>query len=166
MVNEKIKKDSEELLKNASKPDNDLSEIDSIISEIQEANQISKKKSKKDLAIEKEELAEYLSSANGFNVMLFTLTSMYFGTDAFPKAEKQKIMDKALTRYLQIKEIKTSPEIILITAYIGYIGELAKNDIIRKKVKEKIGNKFSWIKNKIGNKFKRKNKEKKENESS
>jgi hypothetical protein len=109
---------------------------------------------------------EYIDSAKAVNTVIFSTACIFVGTgDAWPQKEKEDIMDKALARYMSLKNYAPPPEMALIAAYAGYVHEIAQKETVKTGFLKRfggIGLKFGFVRNfveKIKNKLgKEKNK--------
>lgn len=66
-------------------------------------------------------------------------------------------MDKALSRYLEIKDYVAPPEVALISAYAAYFAAVSTNETVKNNFKKRFGGfagKFGFLQ-KIANKFKK-----------
>lgn len=97
----------------------------------------------------------YEQSAKAINTVICALVCTITGTaEALPDDDRAKIMDNALTRYFEIKNMTAPPELILLSAYSVYFSTVATN----KTVQENVARRFGFLQkiqivNKLKDKF-------------
>lgn len=164
-MSKEFEKDAKSILDNAPAPDADAA----VIKEVKEEKEKPKKRgrpkgstSKKTNKTKNENNPNLEAAAKAINGCVFGVTCSFFGTaEAWPSEERAEAVDKALERYLELKDIDIPPELILAGAYSLYLAEIAKKEEVQSSIKSKLV-KFNLksIFGKIKNIFKRKEKTK------
>lgn len=92
--------------------------------------------------------ADFEAGAKGLNTGIFILACSITGSaKAWPDDEKQKMMDKALTRYLEVKNKIPPAEIALLVAYGGWLKQVSTDPEIKVSTENRFGGKLAKIKN-------------------
>jgi len=142
----KFDKEAENIIQNAPKPDAEAQTI----REVNDDNPAPKKrgrpagstnsapKNKKEKSgISKE---EYEWSAKAINSMMFSLICVTVGTgDAWPEKEREALLDKSLTRYMEMKNYYVPPEIILLGGYARYMNDVLTKETVLEKINQRFG---------------------------
>jgi hypothetical protein len=170
MSNDKFDEEAKKMLSNAPKPDAEAG----IIKEIPEKEE-TKPEPKRDYKAEykrrktgggrKKKSASgknttddvYYKSARAVNAIVFTSACAVTGTGAaFPPDEKAEVMDRALERYFELKDITVAPELILLAAYGEYLKHLTTDEEVVASASKRFGwvKRIGWV-NKIFSKFRR-----------
>ena len=159
-----FEKEAAGIVKNQPQPDADATTI----KEKQDEPPKKKRGRPKGSSVKKKKVdnsEEYMSGAKAINTIVMSMTCAVTGTaEAWASQEKEIVMDKALARYLEIKNYDMPPELAIIAAYSAYFSEVAQKDKVRENVAKTYGGKFGKIAAKFSslkNKFKLKKKENK-----
>lgn len=103
---------------------------------------------------------DFDASAKAVNTVVFSLACVFTGTkEAWPENDKAEVMDKALSRYMEIKDYTPPPEAALLAAYAQYISDIAQKESVKAGIAKRFGGfkgKFAFI-SKIKAKFTKNN---------